>query len=192
MGAGSEKMHFWTLPKLGSYLSVRMQYDACLNEKTLDEAVEKEASLLEQKQTEEEAAASAALGENPDEGDAAAEAPVDADGDEGDEKVAEDTEAKEPAPVEMEKIETEEEKAAREILEAAAKATAEELYLVSHLEKLNRDYCVCLDTLGNGRRFSDDEVIFCVLSLGVGGCACGFWGGVWWMVCVVGCVFGVC
>mmetsp|Transcript_30134 Transcript_30134/g.42025 ORF Transcript_30134/g.42025 Transcript_30134/m.42025 type:complete len:637 (-) Transcript_30134:241-2151(-) len=154
MGDGSKGIHFWKLPQLGSYMTMRLSYDACLTETTLDEAIEKEAQLLEQKAAEEEAAASAAAAAGGDEGDAPTE---EAAGDEGDEKKAEGEEKKEEEP---EKEETEEEKAAREAAEAEAKAAAEELYLINHLPKTSLDYAICLDTLGKSRRFSDEEVAY--------------------------------
>lgn len=159
MGPNSEKSHFWQLPKLGSYLTLRMNYDACLNETTLDEAIEKEASLLEQKAKEEEeakAAAEAAAAEGAgDEGDAPAGGD---EGDEGDAKEVKTEDAKEEP--EEPKEETEEEREARELAEAAAKQAAEELYLVTHLPKKSLDYAICLDTLGQNRRFAEEEIAY--------------------------------
>jgi hypothetical protein len=33
------KMHFFKVPRLGSYLAVRLEYNACLNETAFDAAV---------------------------------------------------------------------------------------------------------------------------------------------------------
>jgi hypothetical protein len=33
------RMHFFKVPRLGSYLAIKLEYDSCLNEKAFDEAV---------------------------------------------------------------------------------------------------------------------------------------------------------
>ena len=54
--------------------------------------------------------------------------------------------------------ETEEEREEREKREREQKEEADELYLVSHLPKQTQDYAVCMDTLGQNRRFTEEEI----------------------------------
>lgn len=166
MGEDANKMHFWRLPNLGSYFAMRCPYEACLNEKTLEEAMAKETSILEEKkQMEEEAKvaaaaaaaeAAAAEGAGGEGGGDAAEGEGEGEGEDGEKKQAEAK--KSEAPAEPAKVETEEEKALREKLEAEALAEANEQYLVGRLSKESVDLVVCLDTMEIGRRLSDDQV----------------------------------
>lgn len=54
--------------------------------------------------------------------------------------------------------ETEEEKLLREKAEADQIAEANELFLISHLPKNSMDFVVCMDTLGLGSRYTDEQL----------------------------------
>jgi len=44
--------------------------------------------------------------------------------------------------------------------EAAAKAAADEIYLISHLEKQDIDLAICADTLSTGKRFTEEQIAY--------------------------------
>lgn len=54
LGAKSGSMHFWKLPKLGSYLALKLSFAGAVADETLDEAVEREAELLALKKEQDE------------------------------------------------------------------------------------------------------------------------------------------
>lgn len=47
-------MHFFKVPRLGSYIAVRLEYESCLNEKALDEGVADMQRVVEAKAKQEE------------------------------------------------------------------------------------------------------------------------------------------
>jgi uncharacterized protein YozE (UPF0346 family) len=158
LGATVDKMKFFKFPDLGAYYACRLRYDCCLNSTTLEAALEKQEEIMAQKAAGEDGAG-AAEGE---EG-----APVEEEELEEEEKQAredakaaaqEAKEAAEAALAEERAAETEEAREAREKAEQEQQEEANELYLVAHLPKESRDYAVCMDTLGQNRRFSDEEV----------------------------------
>lgn len=60
-----ESMHFYQVPRLGSYLAIRLEYESCLNEEAFDAAVLNYTSV--NTQTREEAAAKAQFEEDQEE-----------------------------------------------------------------------------------------------------------------------------
>lgn len=163
MGEGADKMHFWQLPNTGSYMSIKVAYESCVNDATFDFVEENEAALLEKKAAEEEEARQKAEAEAEEEARlkaeaAAAEAAEAAEGGEQEENEDGAAEAKEEKEEEPPVEETEEEKAAR--LEKEAKENAEscELYLIAAVPKTKVEYALCLDTLGSGTRLTTEQM----------------------------------
>lgn len=162
LGATADKMKFWRLPDLGAYFACRMNYESCLNGKTLEAAVEREGEIMEAKtKAEEDEKAKAEGGGEGEEGeggeeeeDEEAKAAKEAAAKEEEERKA----AEQAALEEKLAAETEEEREAREREEKAALDEANELYLVSHLPREPCDFAICMDTLGQNRQFNTEEL----------------------------------
>ena len=166
-GARAEQVKLFGLPDAGCYLAVRVHYESCLQDAAFDEAEERERELREQQAEEAEQRAAdeeerklAAAEEEEERRRVRAEEDEEMTEEERAERDAREAEAEavKAAAEAAKPVESDEERAAREAKEAVAKAKADEETVISRLSKRKLAFAVCLDTLGQGRRLSDEQV----------------------------------
>ncbi len=166
-GGHAENIKFFELPKTGCYLGVRVEFDSCLHDLAFDETEARLQQLAEIEAREEEE--KAREDELRKEQEAEMEEARQRQREEEDEYLSpeeraarDEQEAKARTEKELAKhrmdLETEEEKEARLAKEAEEKRKRDETKLISLLPKRQVRYALCLDTLGQTRRFTDAEV----------------------------------
>ena len=179
LGPKSQNMFFFKQPQLGSYTAVRIAFPQSVSDEVLDEALERESEILALKkeadeareQAEKEAREEAAREAREAREEAAREAGEELSEEEENEDDEDDDDASSSssraarrrkkaagADGEEEKEETEEEEEARQAKEDAARAIEEEEFMLTQLQRQPIEYALCLDTLGQNRRFSDEQL----------------------------------
>lgn len=141
MGPMSDAVHFWGLQKMGCYYAVKINYKATLNDETLEAAASKEDDIEEEERKKRFT------------GDAD-------DNDSTDQASESKAETETGTPLASARSVSAEEKAAQEQAQAEAKAIAAEQYLLSQLQLKEETYALCLDTLGQSRRFTPKQMAF--------------------------------
>jgi len=169
LGPLARQLHFWRLPRPGCYYALRIQLKNSVGEETLDECVEREGELLQQKKEEDEARAQAEKEAEEERRREAGEDVEEEEKEEGEDDEEEDEEdeddgnasarrsrrnkkksgAEENEDEEEESDEeTEEEREEREEKERAERERAEEEFIIQHINRPLISYALCLDTLG--------------------------------------------
>ena len=163
IGPTAQRVKFFKQPRVGSLYAVRLQLHSVRCEETMEDVVDKIKEREERRREEEderrrkEQEREEAGEEEPADSQAEAEEEVDEEDEEAvaarDKRRAE----REAAKLEAARVETAEEKAAREEQEKLAREEKEERELVASLVKRTITYAVCFDTLGQNRRLSESE-----------------------------------
>lgn len=154
MGPKSDQVHFFKSPGVGCYYAVRIRFQSCLNDGTLEETLERESSIIEQKREEDAQHLAEKQAASEEDGEEEEEAEVDEN--ETEEEAENRRSRRKKAQVEEvePEPETEEQVAAR----LAAERAAEEEYLISKLSKKQRDLALSLDSLGQANRFNAQQL----------------------------------
>lgn len=152
VGPGSARLRFQRAPALGAYMAVHVKYEQALCSTALEDIADREREAAERAaEIAEERAAAEERGERYDDDD---EEELDEDGNPIEDEYDDDgnliPRRRAADAVEL----TEEEKAAA----AAAAAAAADAALVEATTKPNVHYAVCLDTLGQNRRFTPAQI----------------------------------
>jgi len=159
-GPRSDQIKFFGLPQTGSYLAVRVEYDSCLHDLVFDEAEGLEREIAEarearerERQEQEEARRAQ------EEYEREQELAMLTEEERIERELREEQERAEKLAAEEAKVpETEEEREARLAKEAEEKRKQDEDELYARLTKHRRRYAICLDTLGQNRRFTSAEI----------------------------------
>jgi hypothetical protein len=150
LGKFASKIHFHRkIPRLGSYLAVKLSFPSVFNEVSLDEGIEKEKEIAEQKREEEE---NTAKEEEEAEERRTREEEEDA------EAASDDEEAKERADRRAAERAAAAEKANQPPPSEEERARAEEDYLLTKIKKIPKHFVLCVDSLGQNRRMTENEV----------------------------------
>jgi len=166
-GPHSDRIKLFTLPKMGCFLGLRIQYESCLHDAILDEADVREKEVAEQEQEEEERR----LAEEEERKHAEAEEEEERrrireeeDAEMTEEERAErdareaEEHAKKLAAEALKAVETEEEREEREKKEEKEKLEKREQRLIQSLTKRKVGLVLGVDTIGQDRRLTDAEV----------------------------------
>ena len=166
-GPLSDQLKFFEVPQTGCYLTVRVEYDSCLHDNAMDETEQALRDIEEEaaREAEEKAAAEQERKAR----EAAEEEERRRAREEEYEQLSEEDRAERERVDEAERVakeaaeiarqmQSEEEKEARAAQDAEDKVKSDEKKLVDRLTKHKVRYAICLDTLGQNRRFTDGEV----------------------------------
>ena len=163
IGPTAQRIKFFKQPRVGSLYAVRVQLPSVRCEESMEDAVEK-LKEREERRKEEEEETKKKEQEKEEAGEEEAVEQAEADEEEVDEDDEEAVAARDKRRAEREaaklaatRVETPEEKAAREEVEKREREEKEERELVASLVKRNIAYAVCFDTLGQNRRLSESE-----------------------------------
>lgn len=169
MGHNSERMHFFNLPKAGCYFAVRIKYDSCLHDGIFDEADVREREIEEQNHEEEERRKQEEEERKQQEAEEEAERKRQLEEEyetwsDEQKQQFEQEEAEKKRKADLLAIEeASEAKQAQRALEKKReqekKAKDEEEKLIGSLVKHSVNYAICFDTLGQNRRFNDEEIM---------------------------------
>ena len=165
IGPTAQRVKFFKQPRVGSLYAVRLQLPSVRSEETMEDAVEKLKEREERRREEDEdRKRKEQEREEAGEDEQAAGEQAEAEEEEIDEEDEEAVAARDKRRAEREaaklaaaRVETADEKAAREEREKLEREEREERELVASLVKRTITYAVCFDTLGQNRRLSESE-----------------------------------
>lgn len=178
LGPKSANLHFFKRPQLGSYVGVRVSFPACVSDEVLDESVEREEEIAGLKAEADEARRQA---EREAREEAAREAGIELEEEEEDDEDEDDEDdesdddgrsarsgrssrrsrrgADHSASDDGAPDESEEDREARLKAEDEAKQLEEEEFMLTQLQSRQPiNYALCLDTLGQNRRFTEEQL----------------------------------